>query len=93
MIYTQCTRTKSLILSLERVSLAIGRHATQSTQQGEDHHASIAVDGETYGSLSTGTQYSQTQSKPRQWWMVDLGASFAICSVTLWSWRKNLLPQ
>ena len=61
-------------------NVAQGKTATASTsEQGAGTAAGLAVDG------NAGTRWASTFAD-NQWWQVDLGASQAVCNVTL-SWE------
>jgi hypothetical protein len=64
-------------------NLALGRSATQSSTLGGSG-ASLAVDGNTDGSFYDGS-VTATNVDVNAWWQVDLGASAAINSVTIFN--------
>lgn len=66
--------------------LAVGKPAKQSTTLEEDHHAGLAVDSNYDGDGGASQQFSQTEMKAHQWWMVDLGAIWNICGVSMFAY-------
>jgi hypothetical protein len=64
-----------------RNNLALGKTATQSSTLAA---AGSAIDGNTNGAWSGGS-ISHTNLDLNAWWQVDLGASAAVDSITLWN--------
>jgi hypothetical protein len=64
-------------------NVARGKPTAQSSTE-FDGAASRAVDGNTDGAYFSGS-VTHTSSAPNQWWMVDLGASYRIESITIYN--------
>ena len=88
----QLSGTNSLSLAEVQVfgttltNLSHGRPATQSSTLAgyTTTGASYAVDGNTDGSFFNGS-VTHTNTDANAWWQVDLGASAAVTSVTIWN--------
>jgi len=88
----QLSGTNSLALAEVQVfgttltNLSHGRPATQSSTLAgyTTTGASYAVDGNTDGSFFNGS-VTHTNTDANAWWQVDLGASAAVTSVTIWN--------
>ena len=67
-------------------NLALGKTATQSSTLAgyATDAASMAVDGNTDGNFFDGS-VTHTNADANAWWQVDLGASAAISSITIWN--------
>jgi hypothetical protein len=74
-----------------QTNLAQGRTATQSSTYGPTTGASNAVDGNTDGSYWDGS-ITHTNLDANAWWQVDLGASAAVGSISIWN-RTDCCPQ
>ncbi len=65
-------------------NIALSGHAKQSsTGYGAD--ASRAIDGNTDGTFSSGTQTHTNENENNPWWEVDLGAERPIESIVVWN--------
>ncbi|XP_067942832.1 uncharacterized protein [Watersipora subatra] len=66
-------------------NLALGKPAIQSSDYSQsDHPAQKAVDGNTNGS-----EFSHTEIKGNQWWMVNLGEQYEITNIELYNRNEN----
>src|SRR5260370_113820 len=76
----------AFVLSIFPRSLAERKTATQSSTApyGPGTGASSAVDGNTDGNFSDGS-VTHTNFDSNAWWQVDLGASAAVSSISIWN--------
>ncbi|MEM7181654.1 MAG: RICIN domain-containing protein [Spirochaetota bacterium] len=68
--------------SLPLTNVAMGKTATQSSLF-HDGFASKAIDGNTDGHAGHGKSITHTNLDYQPWWMVDLGADYAVQGVTI----------
>jgi len=74
----------SLVITTQSATnLALGKSAFQSTTY-TGYPASLAVDGNTSGNMSSGS-VTVTNGDANGWWQVDLGASFTLSSIVIWN--------
>jgi hypothetical protein len=66
------------------VNVAAGKAAAQSSTLAGTAGASLAVDGNTDGGFFNGS-VTHTDAEANPWWQVDLGATTAVSSVTIWN--------
>ena len=65
-------------------NLALGKTATQSSDNASTTVAALAVDGNTNGNFSAGS-VTATLSDANAWWQVDLGSTATLTSIVVWN--------
>jgi hypothetical protein len=79
------SKSATAAVTLSNVAnLALGKAAAQSSTYVPTTVASNAVDGNTDGNYFHGS-VAHTNGDPNAWWQVDLGASDAIATITIWN--------
>jgi hypothetical protein len=71
-------------------NVALGKAASQSSIWSVTNPASYAVDGDTSSTFRIGGHCAQTGYEKNPYVMIDLGASYAIDSIELWTREKNM---
>ncbi len=81
------TTAATSTIAANRVNVALGKSATQSSNFGSDlrfSRASNAVDGNTNGNHADGS-VTHTQNNAQAWWQVDLGSVQPISQIAIWN--------
>lgn len=72
-----------------KVNVALNKVVTQSSMYNVDTPPSYAVDGDTSSTFGPGGHCSHTDNQIAPYYLIDLGDSYAISSVEIWTREKS----